>query len=39
MIPDGSDVDSAVEDFAGKYLPVYPASSKLPSWKIAQCLE
>ena len=39
MIPDGSDVDSAVEDFAGKYLPVYPASSKLPSWKIAQCME
>jgi ATP-dependent DNA helicase RecG len=39
MIPDGSDVDSAVEDFAGKYLPVYPASAKLPSWKIAQCME
>jgi ATP-dependent DNA helicase RecG len=39
MSPDGSDVASAVEDFAGKYLPVYPASSKLPSWKIAQCME
>ena len=38
MIPDGNDVDSAVEQFAGKYLPMYPASSKLPSWKIAQCL-
>jgi ATP-dependent DNA helicase RecG len=38
MIPDGNDVDSAVAEFAGKYLPLYPASSKLPSWKIAQCV-
>ena len=38
MVPDGSDIDSAVADFAGKFLPVYPASSKLPSWKIAQCI-
>lgn len=39
LIPDGYDVDTAVESFAGKYLPVYPASSKLPSWKISQCVE
>jgi ATP-dependent DNA helicase RecG len=39
LIPDGSDVDSAVEGFAGKYLPMYPASSKLPSWKISQCAQ
>ena len=39
MIPDGSDVDSAVEGFAGKYLPVYPASRKMPSWKISQCAQ
>ena len=39
LIPDGSDVDSAVEGFAGKFLPVYPASSKLPSWKISQCAQ
>jgi ATP-dependent DNA helicase RecG len=39
MIPDGSDIDSAVEGFAGKYLPVYPASAKLPSWKISQCAQ
>ena len=39
MVPDGSDVESAVADFAGKFLPVYPASSKLPSWKIAQCVK
>ena len=38
MIPDGDDVDSAVAGFAGKYLPMYPASAKLPSWKIAQCI-
>lgn len=39
LIPDGSDVDSAVDGFAGKYLPVYPASSKLPSWKLSQCVQ
>lgn len=39
MIADGSDVDSAVDSFAGKYLPVYPATSKMPSWKISQCVE
>ena len=39
LIPDGSDVDTAVEGFAGKYLPVYPASSKLPSWKISQSMQ
>ena len=38
MIPDGDDVDSAVADFAGKFLPMYPASAKLPSWKISQCI-
>lgn len=39
LIPDGNDVDAAVQGFAGKYLPMYPASAKLPSWKIAQCIE
>ena len=39
LIPDGTDVDTAVEGFAGKFLPVYPASSKLPSWKISQCMQ
>ena len=38
MIPDGSDVDSAIGEFAGKYLPVYPATAKMPSWKLAQCI-
>ncbi len=38
LIPEGDDVDSAIGDFAGKFLPVYPATAKLPSWKIAQCV-
>lgn len=39
MIPDGNDVDAATNSFAGKYLPVYPASAKMPSWKISKCVE
>lgn len=39
LIPDGSDVDSAIGQFAGKYLPVYPATAKMPSWKLAQCIK
>jgi ATP-dependent DNA helicase RecG len=39
MIPDGNDVDSAVAGFAGLYIPLYPSSAKLPSWKIAQCID
>ena len=39
MIPDGNDVDAATSSFAGKYLPVYPATAKMPSWKISKCVE
>jgi ATP-dependent DNA helicase RecG len=39
LIPDGNDVESAADEFAGKFLPVYPAASKMPSWKIAQCID
>jgi len=39
MIPDGNDVDSAVEGFANQFIPLYPSSAKLPSWKIAQCID
>ncbi len=39
LIPDGNDVDQAIEKFAGRYIAVYPAISKLPSWKIAKCVE
>jgi ATP-dependent DNA helicase RecG len=38
LIPEGENVDVAIGDFAGRFLPVYPATSKLPSWKIAQCV-
>lgn len=39
MIPDGNDVDSAVAGFAGQFIPIYPSSAKLPSWKIAQSID
>jgi ATP-dependent DNA helicase RecG len=39
MIPDGNDVDSAVAGFAGQFIPLYPSSAKLPSWKIAQSID
>lgn len=39
MIPDGNDVDSAVAGFADQYIPIYPSSAKLASWKIAQSIE
>ena len=39
LLPDGSDVDTAVDNFAGKYLPLYPSSGKLPSWKVAQSID
>ncbi len=39
LIPDGDDVDGAIGEFAGKLIPIYPASSKLPSWKIEQSIE
>jgi len=39
LIPDGDDVDQAIAEFAGKFIAVYPAISKLPSWKIGKCIE
>lgn len=39
LIPEGDDVASAASEFAGKFLPVYSATAKLPSWKISQCIE
>jgi ATP-dependent DNA helicase RecG len=35
---DGEDASDVVEDFAGKLIPVYPASEKIASWKVAQCV-
>ena len=39
MIPDGDDVDAAANSFAAKFLSVYPATAKMPSWKISKCVE
>ena len=39
LVPDGEDVDAVVAEFAGKFLPVYPATAKLPSWKVMQCIK
>ncbi|MFM6841181.1 MAG: ATP-dependent DNA helicase RecG [Candidatus Planktophila sp.] len=39
LIPDGGDEDSAVAGFAGRYIPLYPSTAKLPSWKIASCID
>ena len=38
LIPDGTDTDEAAGEFAGKLIPVYPATAKFPSWKIGQCI-
>ncbi|HEY2204112.1 MAG TPA: ATP-dependent DNA helicase RecG [Pseudonocardia sp.] len=34
----GSEDGDVVEDFAGALLPIYPATTKLQSWKIARCV-
>lgn len=39
LVPEGDDANSVANEFAGKYLPVYSATRKLPSWKIAQCIQ
>ena len=38
-LPGDSDVEDAIGAFADKYLPIYPATGKFPSWKIAKALE
>lgn len=38
-LPGDSDVEDAIESFADRYLPIYPATGKFPSWKIAKALE
>jgi len=35
---DGDDAGDVAAEFAGKLIPVYPASEKIASWKIAQCV-
>ncbi|AXI81572.1 ATP-dependent DNA helicase RecG [Peterkaempfera bronchialis] len=36
---DGDGESGAAERFAGRLIPVYPASAQVPSWKLAQCVE
>jgi len=40
LLPDETDelVAAEADDFAGVLIPVYPASSALPSWTIARCV-
>ncbi len=35
---DGDEAEDVAADFAGKLIPVYKASEKIASWKIAQCV-
>ncbi|GAB3276132.1 ATP-dependent DNA helicase RecG [Parasphingorhabdus pacifica] len=35
---DEDDSSSAVEEFAGGLIPVYPAAQGLPSWSVARCV-
>ena len=39
LLNEEESVDDAVSNFAGKFIPIYPAIAKLPSWKIARCVE
>lgn len=39
ILPDNENADSAVGEFAGALLPVYPASASLPSWRIATSIK
>ena len=38
-LPGDSDVEDAIGAFADRYLPIYPATGKFASWKIAKALE
>ncbi|MET8702125.1 ATP-dependent DNA helicase RecG [Kitasatospora sp. NPDC004723] len=36
---DDADGDNAAAQFAGRLIPVYPASAQMPSWKLSLCVE
>ncbi|WP_406092773.1 ATP-dependent DNA helicase RecG [Kitasatospora purpeofusca] len=36
---DDTDGDGVAAKFAGRLIPVYPASAQMPSWKLALCVE
>ncbi len=35
---DGDDATDVAADFAGRLIPVYPASEKIASWQVAKCV-
>ena len=38
LLNDDIDAETAVSDFAGKLIPIYPSIAKLPTWKFAKCV-
>ena len=38
LLPEGTDVTTAAEEFADRLIPVYAATSNLATWKIARCV-
>lgn len=38
-VDDARGADDLIEEFAGRLIPIYPATAKLPSWKIEQSIE
>ncbi|MGH8840477.1 MAG: ATP-dependent DNA helicase RecG [Jiangellaceae bacterium] len=38
LLPDGTDVATAAEEFADELIPVYAATASLATWKIARCV-
>ena len=39
LIIDGENPDDEAAAFAGKYIPVYPTTSKMQTWKLTKCIE
>lgn len=40
LLPEGNDIDAeAAAAFANALIPVYPATSALPSWRISACID
>jgi ATP-dependent DNA helicase RecG len=38
LLPEGSDVTAAAEEFADELIPVYPATASMATWKISRCV-
>ncbi|HJU97533.1 MAG TPA: ATP-dependent DNA helicase RecG [Jiangellaceae bacterium] len=38
LLPEGTDVTTAAEEFADRLIPVYAATANLATWKIASCV-